>query len=141
MLPMGYIVTLDINMAVTRSQAKKSKRDTKIYIQNLTPAHFRIPAVCLTVDDSSGSRQSRWTKTPREKASRCVGRVRIGKNGKNLYQSVRTRVKNPHYKGTGDVTGSGYHLQARWRLVYDKRTGKAFDAKKHMSNYLRGKLS
>ena len=115
-IAVGYTVTFGINMAVTRSQTKKSKKSMKIYIQNLKPSHFRIPAVCLTVDDSTGSRQSRSSKTPREKASRCIGRVRIGKNGKNLYQSVRTRVKNPHYKGTGDVTGSGMGFRLPTRI-------------------------
>jgi hypothetical protein len=64
----------------------------------------------------------------------------LGKDGKKLYFSVRLRVKNPHYKGTGSVTGAGYHFTTRWKVVYDRRTNKAFDAKEHMNAFLRGKL-
>jgi hypothetical protein len=81
------------------------------------------------------------SKLPREDPEKCLWRARMGKDGKHLYFAVRMRVKNSHYKGTGIATGNGYHYQIRWKTVYDRRTGKAFDAKNHMSDYLRGKLS
>jgi hypothetical protein len=120
----------------TGHTAKKAK----IYIQNLNAAHFKAGAVCKSVDDKrSGKRVIR--STPRESATRCLGRVRLGENGDRLYFAVRVRVKNPHYKGTGSVTGAGYHYAERWKVVYDKRTGKAFDARAHMTSVLRGLLS
>lgn len=122
----------------TKSQWKRGKR---IYIQDLKPIHFNVGPLCVSADDDQSSIRKRMSKLPRESPARCLWRARMGKDNKNLYFSVLLRVKNAHYKGTGDYTGKGYHWQKRWKIVYDRRTDKAFDAKKHMSNFLRGKLS
>jgi len=131
-------------MKTTRHRRKHahsiSHKKPKIYIQNLKPIHFKAGPICKSIDNKrSGKRTIR--STPRESATRCLGRVRVGENGDRLYYAMRVRVKNPHYKGTGSVTGSGYHYAERWRVVYDKRTGKAFDAREHMTPVLRGLLS
>ena len=124
----------------TRAKVHHVKR--KIYYQDLIkkPFFFKASAFCKSVDDTrAGRKQVR--KTPREGAARCLGHVRLGEDGSRLYLATRVRVKNPHYRGTGSVTGSGYHYGTRWRVVYDRRTDKAFDARKHLGPILRGMLS
>lgn len=123
------------------SHATLSKKGKRIYIQDLRPYHYNVSALCKSANNSRSSKRNLLSKTPVEDPGRCLWRARIGNNPKYLYFSVRMRVKNPHYKGTGNLTGGGYHWQNRWKLVYDKRTDKAFDAKKHMSAFLRGRLT
>jgi len=119
---------------------KTTIHPTKIYYQDLKPIHFRASLACKSVDDNRAGRRL-IRRTPRESATRCLGRVRLGEDGAKLYFATAIRVKNPHYRGTGTVTGAGYHYSTRWKVVHDKRTGKAFDARKHMTSALRGLLS
>lgn len=119
---------------------RKSKPKKKIYYQDLKRFQFHAGPMCKSVDNKrTGRRMIR--QTPRESAERCLGRVRLGEDGSKLYIATTILVKNPHYRGTGTVTGAGYHYSTRWRVVYDKTTGKAFDAREHLPSTIRGLLA
>lgn len=124
----------------TGGKKKTIRNKHRIYIQDLTPTHFRVGALCMSANSNQASTRKRMSKLPREDPARCLWRARLGKDGEKLYFAVRLRIKNPHYRGTGSTTGRGFHYSTRWKVVYDKRTGKAFDAKKHMNAFLRGRL-
>jgi hypothetical protein len=95
----------------------------KIYLDEIPPKAFYPKRRCLYSQFHDETTTERIRKTPRAKASQCVGSIRLGQDGKTLYISVLKLVKNPHYKrSTG--TGFGMHWTAHWRKVYDRVKGK-----------------
>lgn len=100
----------------------------RVYYQDLRKyaSHvFRKPGVgCLSHFTTS---MSVMAKTPREKAFYCRGIVRLGRNGQTLYYSTMKAKRNP--RRYSNPLGPKYHREFKWVIVYDKTTGKPFDAK------------
>lgn len=108
---------------------KKKKKSTRLTVQEVSqryPAAFRVSARCKA-DDTSAS--ARVRKTPAGDPQRCLGLVRLGRDGKHLYIATQKWKKNPKIKYSTSPTGAGYHLAFSWKKLYNARTKKPFDVK------------
>lgn len=112
----------------TKKHLPMHKGGNRVYYQDLkrfAPSVFRRPSVqCLSHFTTS---MSVVAKTPREKAFYCRGMVRLGRDGKTLYYARIKMKRNPRRYSYGM---RGFHTEFKWNPIFDRTTGKHFDAKK-----------
>ena len=104
----------------TTAAAKKH-----VFIQSLPKRVFTSTTACRLPSSNASSTAKRTRHTPRGDASKCIGSVRLGQDGKSLYIATPKRKRDAHYKGS-PTSGRGTHIVALWKKIYNARTGKPF---------------
>jgi hypothetical protein len=120
-----------ITKRAKKKVTKTKKKKQHITLQDLlrggpnSPAFHSTPECTLSASNAA-STAKRVKKTPRENAKKCIGKVRIGQDGKFVYIAMVKRQKNPKYK-TSSTPSTGTHIVAKWEKLYDSRTNKPLE--------------